>query len=190
MTWQWECIESKLHGYRSIHYKLTRRNIDICTVNSTDIYISSYKFVLNRSISMDIRFNIFPLSWCEVFYFNSYYFKEFCLSRTFSHFRWTSPLSPMSWMIQLKIQLHGIQIFELNLLTHSIPFVNWIARVLGMWIFADFRFFSNRGCSWCMVVQVSTIAWYWKESTSPNSRAPSRLVCPYSMHGVCWRHYV
>jgi hypothetical protein len=31
---------------------------------------------------------------------------------------------------------------------------------------------------------------YFPESTSPNSRAPSRLVCPYSMHGMCWRHYV
>ena len=30
---QWECIESKLHQYRSIHYKVMRRNIDICTVN-------------------------------------------------------------------------------------------------------------------------------------------------------------
>jgi hypothetical protein len=28
-----ECIESNLHGYSSIHYKLIRRNIDICTVN-------------------------------------------------------------------------------------------------------------------------------------------------------------
>jgi hypothetical protein len=32
-SWQWECIESKLHGYRSVQYKLTRRDIDICTVN-------------------------------------------------------------------------------------------------------------------------------------------------------------
>jgi hypothetical protein len=31
---EWEYIESNLHGYRSIHYKLTRRNIDICTVNN------------------------------------------------------------------------------------------------------------------------------------------------------------
>jgi hypothetical protein len=32
-SWQWECIESKLHGYRFVQYKLTRQNIDICTGN-------------------------------------------------------------------------------------------------------------------------------------------------------------
>jgi hypothetical protein len=32
-------------------------------INSTDIYISSHKFVLNRSISMEVRFDTFPLSW-------------------------------------------------------------------------------------------------------------------------------
>jgi hypothetical protein len=31
-------------------------------VNSTDIYISSNKFVMNGAISMEIRFNTFPLS--------------------------------------------------------------------------------------------------------------------------------
>jgi hypothetical protein len=25
---EWECIESNLHGYQSIHYKLIRQNID------------------------------------------------------------------------------------------------------------------------------------------------------------------
>jgi hypothetical protein len=30
---QWECIESNLHGYRFVQYKLIRPNIDICTVN-------------------------------------------------------------------------------------------------------------------------------------------------------------
>jgi hypothetical protein len=39
------------------------------SINSTDIYISSCKFVLNKSISMEIWFNTFPLAWwCE---FNS-----------------------------------------------------------------------------------------------------------------------
>jgi hypothetical protein len=33
------------------------------SINSTDIYISSDKFVLNRSISMEVRFNTFPLWW-------------------------------------------------------------------------------------------------------------------------------
>jgi hypothetical protein len=35
-SWQWECIESKLHGYRSIHYKLIRRSnlfIDLFNTN-------------------------------------------------------------------------------------------------------------------------------------------------------------
>jgi hypothetical protein len=33
------------------------------------IYISSDKFVLNKSISMEVRFNTFPLSsWCEYFF--------------------------------------------------------------------------------------------------------------------------
>jgi hypothetical protein len=31
-------------------------------VNSTDIYISSNKFVMNGAISMEVRFNTFPLS--------------------------------------------------------------------------------------------------------------------------------
>jgi hypothetical protein len=31
-------------------------------INSTDIYISSHKFVLNRSISMEVRLSTFPLS--------------------------------------------------------------------------------------------------------------------------------
>jgi hypothetical protein len=30
------------------------------SINSTDIYISSSKFVLNKSISMEVRFNTFP----------------------------------------------------------------------------------------------------------------------------------
>jgi hypothetical protein len=32
------------------------------SINSTDIYISSDKFVINGAISMEIRFNTFPLS--------------------------------------------------------------------------------------------------------------------------------
>jgi hypothetical protein len=32
------------------------------SINSTDIYIASSKFVLNKSISMEFRFNTFPLS--------------------------------------------------------------------------------------------------------------------------------
>jgi hypothetical protein len=32
------------------------------SINSTDIYISSYKFVMNGPISMEVRFNTFPLS--------------------------------------------------------------------------------------------------------------------------------
>jgi hypothetical protein len=32
-SYEWEFIESKVHGYRAICYKLIRRNIDICTVN-------------------------------------------------------------------------------------------------------------------------------------------------------------
>ena len=32
------------------------------SINSTDIYISSYKRLLNRSIPMEVRFNTFPLS--------------------------------------------------------------------------------------------------------------------------------
>jgi hypothetical protein len=47
---------------------------------------------------------------------------------------------------------HGIQIFELNRLTKSIqlrkPFENDSRSRWGIRIFADFRFFSNRGCSW------------------------------------------
>jgi hypothetical protein len=31
-------------------------------VNSTNIYISSNKFVMNGAISMEVRFNTFPLS--------------------------------------------------------------------------------------------------------------------------------
>jgi hypothetical protein len=39
------------------------------SINITDIYISSNKFVLNKSISMEVRFNTFPLSWwCELFF--------------------------------------------------------------------------------------------------------------------------
>jgi hypothetical protein len=33
-----------------------------CSLNSTIIYISSYKRMLNRSISMEVRFNTFPFS--------------------------------------------------------------------------------------------------------------------------------
>jgi hypothetical protein len=33
------------------------------SINSADIYISSDKFVLNKSIYMELRFNTFPLSW-------------------------------------------------------------------------------------------------------------------------------
>jgi hypothetical protein len=32
------------------------------SINSTDIYISSNKFVMNGAISMELRFNTFPLS--------------------------------------------------------------------------------------------------------------------------------
>jgi hypothetical protein len=32
------------------------------SINSTDIYISSNKFVMNGPISMEVRFNTFPLS--------------------------------------------------------------------------------------------------------------------------------
>jgi hypothetical protein len=32
------------------------------SINSTNIYISSGKFVMNGAISMDLRFNTFPLS--------------------------------------------------------------------------------------------------------------------------------
>jgi hypothetical protein len=32
------------------------------SINSTDIYISSNKFVMNGPVSMEVRFNIFPLS--------------------------------------------------------------------------------------------------------------------------------
>jgi hypothetical protein len=32
-------------------------------IKRTNIYISSNKFVLNRSISMEVQFDIFPLSW-------------------------------------------------------------------------------------------------------------------------------
>jgi hypothetical protein len=31
-------------------------------IKSTDIYISSNKYVLNRSLPMEVRFNTFPLS--------------------------------------------------------------------------------------------------------------------------------
>jgi hypothetical protein len=35
-SWQWEWIESKLHGYITVQYKIIRRNIDIIrTVNSS-----------------------------------------------------------------------------------------------------------------------------------------------------------
>jgi hypothetical protein len=33
------------------------------SIKRTNIYISSYKFVLNRSISMEVWFDRFPLSW-------------------------------------------------------------------------------------------------------------------------------
>ena len=36
------------------------------SLNSTNIDISSYKRMLNRSIAMEVRFNTFPFScWCE-----------------------------------------------------------------------------------------------------------------------------
>jgi hypothetical protein len=42
------------------------------SINSIDIYISSDKFVLNKLISMEVRFNTFPLLWwCDNFVFNS-----------------------------------------------------------------------------------------------------------------------
>ena len=42
-------------------------------IKGTNTYISSNRFVLNRSISMELRFNTFPLSWGwdNIFHFNS-----------------------------------------------------------------------------------------------------------------------
>jgi hypothetical protein len=42
------------------------------SINSTDIYISSDKFVMNGPIFMDVRFNTFPfLWWWDNFVINS-----------------------------------------------------------------------------------------------------------------------
>jgi hypothetical protein len=40
------------------------------SIKRTNIYISSHKFVFNRSISMEVWFDTFPLSWwCDYFLF-------------------------------------------------------------------------------------------------------------------------
>ena len=43
------------------------------SINRIDIYISSYKRMLNRAISMEVRFNTFPLSVSMeiIFHFNT-----------------------------------------------------------------------------------------------------------------------
>jgi hypothetical protein len=43
-SWQWEYIESNLHGYRSVWYTIIRRNKAICTV------ISDKQFWMNLVI--------------------------------------------------------------------------------------------------------------------------------------------
>jgi hypothetical protein len=70
LLWRFEiCLPSL---YNLIEFSPNNQNTPklFVPIKRTNIYISSDKFVLNRSISMEVRFNTFPLSWwCDNFPF-------------------------------------------------------------------------------------------------------------------------
>jgi hypothetical protein len=69
-SWRFEnCLPSL---YMLIEFSPNDQNTPklFSPIKRTNIYISSDKYVLNRSISMEVRLNGFPLSWwCDNFLF-------------------------------------------------------------------------------------------------------------------------
>jgi hypothetical protein len=102
------------------------------SIKRTNIYISSNKFVLNRPVFMEVRFDTFPLSWwCDNFLFQFLIIsKEFSLSRGIANWDPRIQNNPVVLGTSLRGSSHALPV---HLLMISIQLTTVLLVITLVW---------------------------------------------------------